>query len=81
MAENSQSLLGMMKEVARGSVSEILACTVTRTNPLQLKFQGDTKTVIDRDALIIPDHVKLTKNCTAYIMQSGDSFFVLGKEG
>lgn len=81
MAENSQSLLGMMKEVVQGSSPGILACTVSKTNPLQLKFQGDTKAVIDRDALIVPDHVRLTKNCTAYLMQIGDSYFVLGKEG
>lgn len=77
------SLLGMMKNVVGQTMgANIIACTVSKSSPLQLKFQGDNDVVLDKDCLIIPDHVTgLSKGKTVYVMPSndGNEYFVLGK--
>lgn len=76
----AESLVGMIKEMAGQSGGGILTCSVLRTNPLQLQFQGDTSVVLTKESLIVPAHVSLVKGNTAYVMKNGEnSFFVLGK--
>ena len=79
-----ESLAGMMKEIAKGAGGgvDVLTCTVSKASPLQLKFQGDKKTVLDKSVLIVPSHVSgLSKGKTVYVMAvgDGDSYFVLGR--
>lgn len=76
----SESFAGMIRKIAQDSNKGIFACTVVRTNPLQLKFEGDADAIFSKECLVIPAHVSLSKGNTAYLMPYGDnSYFVLGK--
>lgn len=80
MAEKADSFVGMIRQIVQESSSGILTCSVTNTNPVKLRVQGDADAVIFKESLIIPAHVSLDKGNTAYLMQCGDnSYFVLGK--
>lgn len=78
------SLSGAVKQIAHdvsGGLG-VMVCTVSKSSPLQLKFQGDTKTVLKKDNLIIPKHVTgLSKGKTVYVCPTGDgdAYLVLGK--
>lgn len=77
------SLAGIIKEIAiKTNNSNAIACTVSKTKPLKLKFAGNKKMVLDKDCLIIPKHVKgLSKGKTVYVAPStkGAGYVVLGK--
>lgn len=76
----AESLVGMLKEMTGQSGGGILTCSVIKSNPLQLQFQGDSSVVLTKESLIVPAHVSLSKGDTAYVMKNGgNSFFVLGK--
>ncbi len=78
-----QSLNSVIKEIIqKQTASNSIACTVSKTKPLKLKFSGNKKMVLDKDCLIIPKHVKgLRKGKTVYVAPStkGSSYVVLGK--
>lgn len=80
---DNSSLAGVLRNLAQEVAgSNTIACTVAKTKPLTLKFQGDTKVTLDKDVLIIPKHVKgLSKGKTVYVMPStsGSGYVVLGK--
>ncbi|MCR5790114.1 MAG: DUF2577 domain-containing protein [Lachnospiraceae bacterium] len=77
------SLAGLLKEIAQGAVDgEIMSCTVKKSSPLQLKFDGDSKIVLDKDVLIIPKNVTgLSKGKTVYITPTGngEKYMVMGR--
>lgn len=76
----AESLVGMIKEMTGQSGGGILKCSVIKTAPLQLQFQGDSSVVLTKESLIVPAHVSLVRGDTAYVMKNGEnSFFVLGK--
>ncbi|MEZ3491583.1 MAG: hypothetical protein K1W38_04570 [Lachnospiraceae bacterium] len=80
MGEKADSFVGMIRQIVQESRSGILTCSVTNTNPVKLRVQGNADAVIFNESLIIPAHVQLDKGNTAYLMQCGDnSYFVLGK--
>ncbi|MCR5824794.1 MAG: hypothetical protein K6G60_10225 [Lachnospiraceae bacterium] len=77
----ASSFMELIKQVSHTG-DDTIACTVSKTKPLQLKFQGDTKVVLDKDVLVIPKHVKgLSKGKTVYVMPSKDGagYVVLGR--
>lgn len=75
-----ESLSGAIKEIARGG-SGITRGRVSKKSPLQIKPDGETSVVIEKDALIVPRHVgSLEKGNVVYMMEAGENtFFVLGK--
>jgi hypothetical protein len=74
------SLTGIIKTIAKTSCGGIIACSVIKTSPLQLRFQGDSDAVLTKEFLVIPSHVSLKKGDTAYVMAYGEnSYFVLGR--
>ncbi len=78
----SESLAGTIKQIIQNSSGSTIACTVSKTKPLKLKFQGDKKMVLDKDCLVIPKHIKgLAKGKTVYVMPNtgGTGYIVLGK--
>lgn len=75
------SLAGMLKEITQ-SGEGIMSCSVAKTSPLQLVFDGDSKVVLDKDVLVIPKSVTgLSKGATVYITPTGagDKYMVLGR--
>lgn len=76
------SLAGIIKKMAQDAGEGIMSCTVVKTSPLQLKFDGDSKVVIKKDVLIIPKNVTgLSKGSTVYITPTGngDKYMVMGR--
>lgn len=76
------SLAGMIKQMVQDVGEGVMSCTVVKTSPLQLKFDGDSKVVINKDVLIIPRNVTgLSKGSTVYITPTGngDKYIIMGR--
>ena len=59
-----------------------MSCTVVKTSPLQIKFDGDSKVVLDKNVLVIPKNVTgLSKGSTVYITPTGtgDKYMIMGR--
>lgn len=81
---SQQSLAGMIKEISQraGGGTNVMSCTVQKTKPLKLKFEGDTKVTLDKDSLIIPAHIKgLSKGKKVSVVPvgDGDSYMIVGR--
>ncbi len=78
-----QSLFGFIKETAQNATKrEVLSCTVVSSDPLQIKFDGDASTLLDKEVLIIPKSVTgLTAGSKVYITQAGagGKFIIIGR--
>lgn len=77
----SDSLLGTIREIASQESNNIVACTVVKTNPLQLKIKDKSGAIITQKSLIIPSHVTLSVGNTAFITPyAQNTYFVLGRK-
>ena len=77
------SIAGLIREIGQNAKQDdVLVCTVTKTKPIQLKYEGDSKVLIDKDVLVIPKHVKKLKKGSLVLVHptgDGERFFVIGK--
>lgn len=76
----AESFVGQLREIMQQSSNGIMACTVIKTNPVQLRVKDNADAVIFNESLIIPAHVALQKGDTAYVTPYAENtYFVLGK--
>ncbi len=77
------SIAGLIREIGQNAKQDdVLVCTVTKTKPIQLKYEGDSKVLIDNDVLVIPKHVKKLKKGSLVLVHptgDGERFIVIGK--
>lgn len=74
------SFVGQLREIVQQSSNGIMACTVVKSNPIQLRVKDNADAVIFKESLVIPAHVSLQKGDTAYLMPFAENtYFVLGK--
>lgn len=74
------SFVGQIREIVQQSSIGIMACTVVKTNPIQLRVKDNADAVIFKESLVIPSHVSLQKGDTAYLTPYAENtYFVLGK--
>ena len=74
------SFVGQIREIVQQSSNGIMACTVVKANPVQLRVKDNADAVIFKESLVIPEHVTLQKGDTAYVTPFAENtYFVLGK--
>lgn len=76
----AESFVGQIREIMQQSSNGIMACTVVKSNPIQLRVNDNADAIIFKESLVIPAHVTLQKGDTAYVTSFAENtYFVLGK--